>query len=89
MNSFFDADMLMTYSGATLAVALITQFFKEIRWLDRLPTRFVSYCTALIIMVGASLAHGRASWSELALVPINAVVVALAANGSFEALGRR
>ena len=89
MNGFFDGDMLLTYSGATLAVALITQFFKGIRFLDRIPTRMVSYVIALAIMVMASLAQGELRWQEYALVPVNAVVVALAANGSYDALRGR
>ena len=89
MNSFFDSDMLLTYSGATLAVTLITQFLKGIRWVDRLPTRAVSYLIALIIMLCGSLTCGPVRWQELLLVPVNAVVVALAANGSYDALSRR
>ena len=88
MNSFFNTDMLLTYSGATLAVTLITQFLKGIRWVDGLPTRVVSYVIALIIMLGGSLAYGASRWQELLLIPVNAVVVALAANGSYDAVRR-
>lgn len=86
MNSFFNGEMLMTYSGATLAVTLITQFLKGIRWVDRIPTRLVSYVIALIIMTVAALARGGCTWQELALTVVNAVVVALAANGAFDAV---
>ena len=89
MDSCFDSEMLLTYSGATLAVTLITQFLKGVRWLDRLPTRVISYLLALVIMLGAGFAHGFSCWQEAALIPVNAVVVALAANGSFDALSDR
>ena len=88
MDSFFNSEMLLTYSGATLAVTLITQFLKGVKRLDRIPTRVISYALALIIMLGAGFAHGFSCWQEALLVPVNAVVVALAANGSFDALAR-
>ena len=88
MNSFFDNSMLLTYSGATLAVTLITQFLKGVRLLDRLPTRAVSYFTALVIMAGARFAAGGCAWQEYLLIPVNAVVVALAANGAHDAIKR-
>ena len=86
MNSFFDNQMLLTYSGATLATTLITQFLKCIKWLDRFPTRALSYLIALGIMLMASVTRGGASWQEIALTTVNAVVVALAANGAFDAV---
>ena len=89
MNSFFDNGMLLTYSGATLAVTLITQFLKSIRWLDRIPTRVLSYLIALVIMTAAAFARGGVHWQELALTAVNAVVVALAANGAFDSVNDR
>ncbi len=86
MNSFFSADMLMTYSGATLAVTLVTQFLKGIRWVDRLPTRVVSYVIALCIIIVSAFARGGVRWHEIVLALVNAVVVALAANGAFDAV---
>ena len=76
----------MTYSGATLATTLVTQFIKEIGLLAKLPTRLVSYFTALLIMLASTLATRGAVWEELAMAVINAVVVALASNGAFDAV---
>ena len=86
MNSFFTWQMLLTYSGATLATTLITQFLKGLRWIDRLPTRLLSYIVALTVMVSAAAAAGSVRWDEYLMAAINAVVVALAANGAFDAV---
>ncbi|MBR3383131.1 MAG: hypothetical protein IKG85_08890 [Clostridia bacterium] len=86
MNTFFSTQMLLTCSGATLAVTLITQLLKGIRAVDRLPTRIVSYAAALLIMALAWVSSGSPDWRELLLLPVNAVVVALAANGSYDAM---
>ncbi len=89
MNSFFDYSMLLTYSGTTLAVTLVTQFLKGMRAIDRLPTRAVSYITALVLMLCTRLVSGVLDWREYLLVPVNAVVVALAANGAHDAISDR
>ncbi len=88
MNGFFDGEMLLTYSGVTLAVTLVTEFLKGIRWLDRIPTRIVSYAVALAIMLAGTAITHSFEWGQIVLIPVNAVVVALAANGSYDAIRR-
>ena len=87
MDNFFDWGVLGTFAGATAAVALITQAVKGA--LAKVPTQLVSYVVALIVLLGATAAAGAATgWEDWALVPLNAVVVSLAANGSFDAVKR-
>jgi len=86
MEGYFTWQTLLTYSGATLATTIITQFLKGIRAFDRLPTRVLSYFTALVIMLASILATEGFAWGDLALAAVNAVVVALAANGAFDAV---
>ena len=70
MNEFFTWTTLATYAGATAAVGLITQLFKGVGFIDKIPTRITSYAIALVVL----------------LCVINAVVVSLAANGAYDAL---
>lgn len=84
MNEFFTWTTLGTYAGATLAVTLITQLIKGIGWIDRIPTRITSYVVALVVLLAASAVAGELTWATAGLNVINAVVVALAANGAFD-----
>lgn len=84
MNEFFTWTTLGTYAGATLAVTLITQLIKGIGWIDRIPTRITSYVVALIVLLAASAVTGELTLSTAGLSVVNAVVVALAANGAFD-----
>ena len=84
MNEFFTWTTLGTYAGATLAVTLITQLIKGIGWIDRIPTRITSYVVALIVLLAASAVAGELTLSTAGLSVVNAVVVALAANGAFD-----
>lgn len=86
MSEYFTWAMLATYSGAILAVALITQFIKGLGFIDRIPTRVTAYFVAVVVMIAALIFTGSFSWSGLALTFINAVVVSLAANGTHDAL---
>lgn len=89
MNEFFTWSFIATYAGAVLAVTLITQFVKGIGFIDKIPTRITAYIVALIVMIAAMFFTGSFSWSNLAITFINAVLVALAANGTHDAIADR
>ena len=87
MDSFFDWGMLGTFAGAAAATGIVTQAVKGI--FQKIPTQLVSYVIAVVILGLATAATGGASdWTGWALVPLNAVVVSLSANGGFEAIKR-
>ncbi len=86
MNEFFTWTMLSTYAGATLATSIITQFIKGVGFIDKIPTRFVSYAIALVLLIVANAIQGTQTLSAYVLCVINAVIVSLASNGAFDAL---
>lgn len=85
MNDFFTWNLLGTYSGAILAATLITQFVKGVGFIDRIPTRFVSWIVAVIVLILAQLFTATLSWSSAIMTLLNAVVVSLASNGTYDA----
>lgn len=85
MNEFLTWDVLTTYSGVILAVTIITQFIKDIGFIAKIPARITAYFVATIVMMLALLFTGTFTWSAFALTFINAIFVALAANGTFDA----
>ena len=86
MNEFFTWEVLATFAGASVATAVITQFIKKS--IDEIPTQIVSYVVALIVMLVATVATGTDGWRDLAIVPLNAVIVSVAANGEFGVVNR-
>ena len=87
MDSFFDWTMLGTFAGAAAATGIVTQAVKGI--FQKIPTQLVSYVIAVLVLGLATAATGGSSdWTGWALVPLNAVVVSLSANGGFEAIKR-
>jgi hypothetical protein len=89
MQEFFTWAMLGTYAGAVIAVTLITQLIKEWGALKAIPTRLVSYVTALVILLAAAAFNDALTVADGVLCLFNAVVVSLAANGSFDLVKKK
>ena len=85
---FLDWSILATYAGALAFVLAVTQFTKNINLFNRMPTQVWSWIVAMIGMYPAYYFTGQLTPDTAAMVPINALLVALAANGGFQALSR-
>lgn len=85
-REFFTWAILATYAGAVLATTLITQLLKGVGFIQAIPARIVSYAIALIVLLTANYFLGGFNLEQAALCVINAAVVALAANGTYDAL---
>jgi len=86
MEHFFTWATLATFAGAATATAIITQYIKKP--LAKIPTQLVSYAVALIVLLLATAATGGADWTGWVIVPLNAILVSIAANGGFAAVVR-
>lgn len=86
MDQFFTWQTLATLAGCTTAVGVLTQFFKSA--FDKLPTQWLSYVLAIIVLGLATLFTGGADAAALALIPFNAVIVSTSANGAYAAILR-
>lgn len=81
----FTWEQLATIAGATLATLLIVQLLKlPLDKVWKIPTRIVVYFIALILLMLASYFTTGITLSAGILTAINAVIVALAAMGSYE-----
>ena len=83
---FFDWGMLATYAGALAATGIVTQFIKG--WFPNVATQVVSYVVALVVLLAASFFTGTFTAESAALSVINAIVVSLASNGTYEFIQR-
>lgn len=85
MDQFFTWGTLATLAGASLAVGLLTQFLKDA---IKIPTQWLSYILAVIILITANLFTGQTDIAVLAIIPLNAVIVSTSANGAYAAILR-
>lgn len=81
----FSWEQLATIAGATLATLLVVQLLKlPLDKVWKIPTRIVVYVIALGIMLLAMYFTQGLTWNTGILAAVNAVIVALAAMGSYE-----
>ncbi len=88
MNDFFAWETIATFTGCVAATAVITQFVKTLSFLNNIATQWVSYVIAVILLLGATFFTGALTWASGALIPLNAVMIALSANGAYSAVKR-
>lgn len=85
---FVEWSMLATSAGALTMVLIITQLTKNLWIIKKIPTQIWSYIIALLILYPAYLFTGQLNASNAVLILFNGMIIALAANGGFEALNR-
>ena len=87
MNEFVNWNTLGTYAGAVMMVALITQFVKQIKILEKVNSQIISYVIAVLILIGANaFADGNnlVNPETVILCFVNAITVALGSNGVYD-----
>ena len=81
---FMNWSLLADFGGAVIAVLTVTEFVKEIPFLNKIPTRILSFFIALAVLYSAYYFTGLLTASSALLIPVNAVTVSLATNGGFD-----
>ena len=87
-GQFLTWEMLGSYSGTLGMVLILTQLTKGLPGIQRVPTQLYSYLIALIVMTVTAIFGGRTAASDFVLLIFNAAVVALSANGGYDAMVR-
>lgn len=85
----FTWEYLASAAGAVSAVAILTQFTKYVPFVNNAPTQIVSYVISVVVMLAASFFTGILTVDSATLIPLNAVVVMLAANGAYDTLAKK
>ena len=84
-ENFFTWEYLTTYAGAVLAVTVIVQFTKELRYIKDIPTRVWAYLVAVVLLLLSTFFTVRPiTPAVILLCIINAVLVAMAAVGGYD-----
>lgn len=88
MTEFLTWDVIGTFVGFASAVALLTEFSKVFKFLEKIPTQIVSFVIAIIIMTVFKLATGEFKAVDIVLYVINSVGASLTSNGAYDAVER-
>lgn len=83
---FIEWSALATYAGALAMVIVVTQFTKDFKIIKSIPTQLWSYLIALAVLYLANYFTNKLTISNAILILFNGMIVALSANGGFDAL---
>ena len=90
MDNFVTWEGLATMGTATAVVTLVVQYIKAP--LDRvwkIPTRALVYVLSLALLLAATAFTTGLTWQSAGLCVVNALLVALASMGAYEATFNR
>ena len=88
MSEFVTWEALGGYAGAVMMVTLITQFLKGTP-LGKWSSQLVADVIAGVLLIGAEIFGGQpVTVQGVTLCLLNAVIVALAANGMYDAAAK-
>lgn len=85
-QDFLSWSTLSTYTGALFATTLLTQLLKEAPFICKIATRIVSYCIAVLVLLAGTFFAGQFTLENAAICFVNAALISLASNGTFEAV---
>ena len=85
---FVTWETLATFAGCLVAVLVLTQLTKGLGFVGKIPTQLWSFLLAIIVLYPAYYFTGALDISVAAIVPFNAAMVSLAANGGYEAISK-
>lgn len=81
MDSFLTWEVLLTFSGLVGAVYIVVEFTKEIRLINKVPTKYWSFFVALFLLIVTNLVIGQFVYKDIVLYILNAIVISLSSNG--------
>lgn len=84
MDTFITYEMLLVYATCVTAVFGATQFLKDLPGLRKIPTRYLSFIVALVIIVVTNLAVKTFVAKDIMLYILSGMFISMNANGLYD-----
>lgn len=81
MDSFLTWEVLLTFSGLVGAVYMVVEFTKEIKYINKVPTKYWSFFVASFLLIITNVVTGTFEYRDIVLYLLNAIVISLSSNG--------
>lgn len=81
MDNFLTWEVLLTFSGLVGAVYMVVEFTKEIKLINKIPTKYWSFFIAAFLIMMTNFVTGAFNYKDIVLYLLNAIVVSLSSNG--------
>ena len=81
MDTFLTWEVLLTFSGLVGAVYMVVEFTKEIKFINKIPTKYWSFFIAVFLIMMTNVVTGSFNYKDIVLYLLNSIVVSLSSNG--------
>lgn len=81
MDDFLTWEVLLTFSGLVGAVYMVVEFTKEIKLINKIPTKYWSFFIAAFLIMMTNVVTGSFNYKDIVLYLLNSIVVSLSSNG--------
>lgn len=81
MDTFLTWEVLLTFSGLVGAVYMVVEFTKEIKFINKIPTKYWSFFIAVFLIMMTNVVTESFNYKDIVLYLLNSIVVSLSSNG--------
>ena len=81
MDTLLTWKVLLTFSGLVGAVYMVVEFTKEIKFINKIPTKYWSFFIAAFLIMMTNVVTGTFNYKDIVLYFLNAIVISLSSNG--------
>lgn len=81
MENFLTWDVLNTYASFISIVFMIVEFTKELKIINKIPTKYWSFFISLILLVITNLVANTFKYVDIVLYILTSISISLGSNG--------
>lgn len=81
MENFLTWDVLKTYASFISIVFMVVEFTKELKIINKIPTRYWSFFISLILLVLTNAVAGTFKIVDIVLYVLTSISISLGSNG--------
>lgn len=81
MDNFLSWDVLTTYASFISIVYMVVEFTKELKFINKIPTKYWSFFISFILLTTTNLVVGTFKNVDIALYILTSISISLGSNG--------
>ena len=81
MDTFLTWEVLLTFSGLVGAVYMVVDFTKEIKFINKIPTKYWSFFIAFILLCATNIVMNTFRVADIILYLLTSISISLGSNG--------
>lgn len=81
MENFMTWEVLTTYTTFVAVVYMVVEFTKELKMINKIPTRYWSFLVSLGLLMITNIATGTFEFINIMLYVLTSISISLGSNG--------